>query len=117
MYDLNNPWHMAGTEGTGKYTVVAQSALGRIGFRTLGNDVRVRVEPVSSEASKALAEQFPTSSWKQPEPFGQKRFSIVVAADQAIAVVERAIKALGRDSLERNAKARYWRKLVRELTS
>lgn len=68
-----DPWHMAGTEKTGQYVVVARSALGRVGYRWLGCNFRVRVEPADEAASALLAEKF--VGWKQPDQFGGLRYS------------------------------------------
>lgn len=105
---------MAGTEGTGQYLVIGRTSSGRIGIRPLrGGQVRVRIEPVSSQAASTLSEHFPREKcWKQPGDSGEDRFSRVIVGEAGIVVVEQAIKALGSD-FERNAPARLWRRHLR----
>jgi hypothetical protein len=105
-------WYMAGTEGTGEYQVIARNALGRLGFRSLGSLIRVRVEPSSDETASQLAESFSRErGWKQPGDNGENRFSCVVTiGDTAVKTVEGALKSLSAgDRLDRNTKVRYWR--------
>lgn len=111
-------WAMAGTEGTNKYRVIARGDGGRIGFRLLGDTLRLRIEPSGETAAAALAEHFPSNQfWKQPGPMGTVtfRFSRVLPkGEKAVEVVELAIKALStQGKLERNTAERYWRKAVR----
>ncbi len=88
-------WHMAGSEGTGRYVVLAATARGRVGIRVLGGEVekithirsaRVRVEP-KPKAVQKMTDMLPAKNWKQPGQDGQQRFSTVV---------ETAVKNSGR---------------------
>lgn len=79
-------WYMAGTEGTGKYVVVAQNNVGRVGFRDLNGAFRIRFEPSektlgSYSAVKEIHENL-GGEWTYPN--GQKRFSIVVKGEEAL---------------------------------
>jgi hypothetical protein len=76
-----NKFYMAGTEGTGDYTVIAVTDLGRIGYRVLGSAWRIRVEPATEKASAALKAVCAKPEWKQPGEGGQFRFSTVQATD------------------------------------
>lgn len=77
-------WTMAGTEGTGEYQVLAESSFGRVGYRLLGNHVRIRVEPASDAHAAKMAQVLTRASgWKQPGDGGQNRFSIVLPKDEA----------------------------------
>lgn len=78
-YQNDNPFYMAGTEGTGEYQVLSVSDYGRVGTRILSDGrVRVRIEPGSAHASKRLAEMFTRDDgWKQPGDAWQDRFSKV----------------------------------------
>ena len=94
--DFNGNWlSMAGTEGTGKYVVLAGSELGRLGVRTLPDgQIRVRVEPVEGESLNGLC-GCAGCQWKQPGSDGQWRYSNVTDDEQvASAYVEVALKAL-----------------------
>lgn len=94
----DNPWYMAGTEGTGAYKVLAITARGRVGVRKLGDSVRIRVEPFY-QCGKVGAVLTAKVGWKQPGDGGQNRFSKVVSnadCDWAIALAQ---KALGVDKL------------------
>jgi hypothetical protein len=80
----NGLWRMAGTEGTGEYTVRAASIRGRVGIRHLGaGRVRIRLEPASisdgimARWQKELSRDI---GYKQPGEQEQERFSIVVSA-------------------------------------
>lgn len=111
-------WVMAGTEGTNKYRVIARGDGGRIGFRLLGDTLRLRIEPSGETAAIALAEHFPSNQfWKQPGPMDSAIFRFsqeLPKGEEAVTVVEMAIKALStRGKLERNTAERYWRKAVR----
>lgn len=71
-------FYMAGTEGTGRYSVLLKSALGRVGVRFLTGDMfRLRIEPASPAAAATLAPNFPDGTYKQPGNAGQDRFSMV----------------------------------------
>jgi hypothetical protein len=123
-----NPWDMAGTEGTHKYVVPAATQLARVGFRIFTDwdnrqKVRIRVEPNPTDeafaaAVKRLAKFFPDSEgWKQPGH--QPRFSHVFAdANEALAVVEMVLERLRkRDPIVRQPGKRLWRKQLRELAA
>ncbi len=83
-----NKFHMPGTEGTGRYMVIAATARGRVGVRVLDGALdkmsrvsiaRVRVEPNSKPSViKKMSEKLPDGKWKQPGYEGQHRFSCVV---------------------------------------
>jgi hypothetical protein len=119
--DAQSEWYMPGTEGTGEYIVVANSDLGRVGFRCTGGIVRVRVEPVNSTAAEKLSATFPVNGgWKQPRILGQYRFSKVFTdPSAAIMAVEGAIGALGK-GLDKGCKkrlggySRFWRMAIRQ---
>jgi len=104
---------MAGTEGTGKFIVIAATSRARVGFRPIAGDrFRIRVEPgvPSSESeftpSPAPAGELTTAltrpSWKQPDA-EQNRFSIVVIGEKALreqlAVALRAACTAGGESV------------------
>ncbi len=93
-----NPWYMAGTEGTGKYNVVAESSFGRFGVRDLGDSVRIRLEPSDEAHAAKLAEVLTREAdWKQPGDASQDRFSIVVRKDdEGRAAFERAFSLIKR---------------------
>lgn len=118
--DNNDKWHMAGTEGTGEYRVLAMNDTGRLGFRVLENGkVRIRIEP-TTEGKATLAETFTVDAgWKQPGDFGQQRFSKVVSmGDETISTVVAALKAMRKEGrLTRNFKQWYWRKHVKHATT
>ncbi|MDB5186620.1 MAG: hypothetical protein JWM07_92 [Candidatus Saccharibacteria bacterium] len=78
-----NPFHMSGTEGTGEYKVLASSSFGRVGYRDLGYEVRVRVEPSPTQAENIAQTLSPDAGWKQPGDGGQDRFSIIVPKGEA----------------------------------
>jgi hypothetical protein len=104
----NNKWYMAGTEGTGKYVVIASSALGRVGFRDLGGSVRVRVEPTNAEKAKDMAGTF--AGWKQPDK--QLRFSLVVSGKKDVnKAVKLALKSIA-GILKVNPAAPDWAKAL-----
>lgn len=84
-------FYMAGTDNSGEYVVVAASPLGRVGYRDLGNEVRVRLEPASQPAAEAIAPLL--TGWKQPDE--QFRFSVVTPKGAAAEiVVRRALAAI-----------------------
>jgi len=109
---MTNSWYMAGTEGTGRYLVVARNSFGRVGFRVLWDGrVRVRVEPTPGEPTVKLAKVFTIDKgWKQPDH--QHRFSIVCGGRmEAIVVIRNAIRALRRrEPVERQPGKRLWAK-------
>jgi hypothetical protein len=115
--DPQSEWYMAGTERTGTFITVFKSDLGKVGFRCVDDIVRVRIEPKVGDAQHALEKSFPVSAgWKQPAVFGEFRFSKVFTnADEAIAAVEYAIKALGKAGKKRRGGYnRFWRKAIRQ---
>jgi hypothetical protein len=114
---------MAGTEGTHQYLVPVTTEQGRVGFRVLHGQVRVRVEPADPRAAGQLARHFPREDgWKQPEPWGQFRFSKVFPlnsreqAEAVIGEVERVIKALGTSGRRWNVRQAIfrWRRHLRQ---
>ena len=110
-------WSMAGTERTGEYVVIAMSNIGRVGFRVVGNYVRVRIEPYSVSGEERLGKMFTEASgWKQPDSHWQYRFSNVFTdPEEAIAAIEIAIKEIGRtDKLQRQPGTRRWRLALRQ---
>lgn len=119
-----NKWYMAGTQGTGEYTVVAQTYRGRVGFRQcekIGEAVyaRVRVEPRKGKVLPALSRE---AGWKQPGDEGQPRYSKMVAAGAPLkAAIKEALVALGVGKLKRvevNPNAPDWvKELVEGITS
>ena len=92
-----NPFYMAGTEGTGKYKVLAITWRGRVGVRPFGvGSVRIRVEPHRKKRGAATMLKLLSVGWKQPGDDGQNRFSVEVRNDLDLkAVVGVALKALG----------------------
>ena len=123
-------WHMPGSEGTGRYVVIAMTTRGRIGVRVLSGEVdkithirsvRVRVEP-RPEAVQKMVDVLPAKNWKQPGEDGQQRFSRVVdSATRNSARVKRilahGLKALGvNDGLatQVNPEAPTWAKRLVE---
>jgi len=101
----NGLWRMAGTEGTGEYTVRAASVRGRVGVRHLGaGRVRIRFEPASisdgimTRWQKELSRDI---GYKQPGEQGQNRFSIVVEAGvHADEILKIMFGLLGQDKLK-----------------
>lgn len=93
---------MAGTEGTGAYTVYAVTVKGRLGVRKLGGgNSRVRVEPVTGFELELAATLTRAGGWKQPGDEGQKRFSKVVGnVDDLSVAVMAGLEALGQEGLE-----------------
>lgn len=104
---VSKKWHMAGTEGTGEYVVIAATRRGRIGVRVLQGfgqgHVRIRLEPSKRAPLAQMAKAFPVG-WKQPGNDGQNRFSRVVGRRQ-LGLVEDAFVALGTTGLTRPLKA------------
>ncbi|MES2007006.1 MAG: hypothetical protein V4436_02780 [Patescibacteria group bacterium] len=126
MTKKSNAFYMAGTEGTGRYVVIAKTARGRIGVRALGGclvdqitklvNARVRVEPVKKSATVTkMADVLSIGGgWKQPGDDGEHRFSTVVegGGKKLKLRVEKALVALGAGSLvtEVNPDAPAWAK-------
>ena len=100
-------FHMAGTEGTGQYLVLAVSPAGRVGYRVLNGKVRIRLEPASETAEDEMRELF--SGWKQPNE-EQFRFSTVVENGPVVVeAVEKALAAIGVNAgVEFNPAAADW---------
>src|SRR4051812_25211594 len=91
---VRDPWHMAGTEGTGEYVVVARTPLGCVGYREFGHVYRVRVEPQPSGWAALARALTKDSGWKQPGDGGQARFSIEVGGDRLRAILGAAVRAI-----------------------
>lgn len=118
---MSESWKtMLGTEGTGKYVVIARNLRGdRLGLRPLGNGFcRIRVEPADQTSVENLQDTLSFSKgWKQPGQDGQQRFSIVVRNSKGEPLVGEALTALkrvGDGHLERNRDqlAWQWRRLL-----
>lgn len=81
MANNNNAlFHMAGTENTGKYTVVLVMPDGtKVGYRQFETGkYRIRVEPSNDAIAVKLAVALSrTNGWKQPGDSGENRFSTV----------------------------------------
>ncbi len=92
---IDGRFRMAGTEGTFNYKVLVVTDRGRLGIRDLGNRVRIRVEPIDSDAADKMADNFPTDNWKQYGQEGQLRFSTVVGMDGLKDAVLAACTGLG----------------------
>ena len=112
----DNPWYMAGTDGTGEYRVIGYNNAGRIGIRPLPDGyVRVRVEPTTDDAAEGLRQDLRTGiGWKQPcygDPRRYRFSTMAYASESGVAVVLSAIKTLVREGgpLTRNTKVRRWR--------
>lgn len=108
----SNPFFMAGSEGSGQYVVVAVSPVGRIGYRVLGEQVRVRMEPASPELAREVEDFF--VGWTQPGE-GKPRFSIVASkGSEAVKAVGLGLVAVGNCSAptQFNPAARKWREDV-----
>jgi hypothetical protein len=105
MFDPNKfydgqPWYMAGTEGTGQYTVRAASSRGRVGVRQFDAHVRIRLEPNPKLGAKVLAKwekALPREvGYKHPGDDNENRFSIVVeTGDYADAILDQIFPLLG----------------------
>ncbi len=103
---MGDKWYMAGTEGTGKYTVIAMSPLGRVGFRRLNGETRVRLEPESEKAATE-AEMYDSipAGWKRPEwnKGNRRRFSMVPhTAAEAVKALDLALKVIGLEGVQFN---------------
>jgi hypothetical protein len=83
MSEQENPFQMDGTEGTGEYVVLATSSFGRVGYRDLGDVVRVRVEPSTAHTATIAQSLTSEAGWKQPGDDGQDRFSLLVPKGEA----------------------------------
>lgn len=103
----DQPFEMAGTEGTGEYVVICATRRGRLGVRYLPvhGCYRIRVEPSPSEhkTSKAMLAKMcrrlkSVDGWKLPGHNGQDRFSIVTAASPAD-LVRLGMRVIGADRL------------------
>lgn len=88
---------MAGTQGSNEYKVVCKTRYGKVGFRSLGGSVRVRVEPVRDPkvAARVAARLTRETGWKQPGDGGQFRFSSVTPASSLGVKLTEAKQALG----------------------
>lgn len=71
--------HIAGTEGTHNYAIIAETANGLVAVRILSEgSYRVRVQPADHSAGLRMAQTLTRlSGWKQPGDQGQDRFSTV----------------------------------------
>lgn len=129
MTNMNSgAFHMAGTEGTGAYVVIAATARGRIGVRVLEGSIdrisrvavaRVRVEPAERpNVVESMAAVLQNGKWKQPGHDGQHRFSRVVTNGKSRGkslrvAVTKGIEALGVGELKKievNPEAPKWAK-------
>lgn len=125
-------FHMAGTEGTGEYVVIAKTGRGRIGVRPLYGSLdtmsaaeaaRIRVEPVAEKSVVGIAKVLAAGrGWKQPDS-QQNRFSTVVegGGEKLKLRVLKALTAIGVGEglkVTMNPKAPKWaRKLVTEMSA
>lgn len=70
-------YEMCGTERLWEFVLLLATPLGFIGIREYRpSKYRIRVVPANAEAAAALKSHF-DGFWKQPEPHGENRFSIV----------------------------------------
>lgn len=105
-------WYMAGTEGTGEYLVVADSAVAKVGFRCLVDGAfRVRVEPKTGAASDVLAKLLTEDKgWKQPDGWHLRFSQVYTDPAAAIAAIEKVVAALKRrGDVQRQPGKRLWR--------
>lgn len=106
------PWtYMAGTEGTGKYVVLARTGRGKVGIRHLGGSYRIRVEPFGERFVPKLAEYMSrVDGWKQPGDDEQNRFSKVVLEAGLKEHVTTALAGIGHNVLvsKTNTDAPEW---------
>lgn len=89
--------HIAGTEGTHNYAIIAETANGLVAVRVLSEGrYRVRVQPADQAAGVLMAQTLTRlSGWKQPGDQGQDRFSTVPAGGAELhADVSAAVAAL-----------------------
>lgn len=105
------PFAMAGTENTGKYSVLAITSRGRVGVRDLGGGIyRIRVEPLRDTKGVAGRHLARNAGWKQPGDQGQPRYSMVVYNGEGLDIaLGTTFAALGVGALktEFGAKARF----------
>lgn len=104
-------FYMAGTEGTGEYTVTLVTDRGRVGFREYRpGKFRVRVEPETASSAASMTADFQRGDgWKQPGDSSQNRFSLVVSGEAEMQqVVAHAVRALMRDSKTVQANGPDW---------
>lgn len=71
---------MVGTTRSGQYVGLAAD-LGQVGYRNLGGEYRLRIEPADQRAANLLAPMFPRGEWSQPGDGGQFRFSRVIRGE------------------------------------
>lgn len=107
-------FYMAGTEQTGQYVVLAVGPMGRVGFRDLGGNYRVRVEPSTRKVVSFMKKHF-GADWRQPGDGGQFRYSKVVFGEAGCkAALTTALTALGaanaRKEVKVNPDAPAWAK-------
>lgn len=76
---------MVGTTRSGQYVGLAAD-LGQVGFRNLGGEYRLRIEPADQRAADLLAPAFPRSEWSQPGDGGQFRFSRVIRGEGSLSI-------------------------------
>jgi hypothetical protein len=134
MTKKKNPFYMAGTEGTGKYVVIAKTGRGRVGVRPLdgctldtmvgADHARIRVEPVTQKSAARIAGVLTVAKgWKRPGDDGQRRFSRVVydGGEKLKLQITKALTAIGVGNglkVTMNPKAPKWaRKLVSEMSA
>jgi hypothetical protein len=110
--DATNEWHMAGTENTGDYKVIAMNSAGRLGIRLLaGGSVRIRIESTDEGRDKLEKSFVLEEGWKQPD-YTQQRFSKVLPnGPETIQSIVNALKVLEKSGgkLTRNSAERRWR--------
>ena len=103
---MGDKWYMAGTEGTGQYVVIAVSPLGRVGFRRLNGETRVRLEPENKKvATEAGMYEIISTGWKRPDWSDKRRyrFSMVPhTAVEAVKALDLALKAIGLEGVQFN---------------
>jgi hypothetical protein len=95
MFDTKK--HIAGTEGTHNYVVIAEGEHGLVAVRLInGSNFRVRVEPSSEDGAKTVALSLTRANdWKQPGDSGQNRFSTVcLGGAELYLAVAAAVKAI-----------------------
>ena len=93
---------MAGTEGTGEYVGVADTARGTVAVRQYRpGSFRIRVEPKSVKAAAVIGRKLTRKNgWKQPGDGGQNRFSKVMGTMGLAGVLKEASDALGVGALK-----------------
>lgn len=104
---------MLGTDGTGEYIVFAVGRYGCIGYRLLGDKVRIRVEPLDEVCNGWCAQIL--KGWTQPTA-GNMRYSLVADRGPEVLMVVRlgfgAISGLSSGDPEINPDAADWRKII-----